>query len=222
MRVLALLPVLAVACNGGTTTNYSGYTMSDYFPLDGERSWEYSQEDEEILWQLSVEKVTPTETVGNDEVVTLEYSQKDPVELLYSIKWSSSASTGIEIFGYSVEATGESVSYDTPIGVADFQMRSGETVDTEVDGVAWQGTFVGIEDCPNLWVDSWECVKMTILDDEDGNGDYEDDDDDDAGAPPFEGSWWLAPRYGASRFLPNGYDSDWVLSRADWSSEDSE
>lgn len=218
--MLALLPAFLLACSGASY-KYNGTSMHEYFPLDGERTWEYAQEDEEILWQLGVEKVSQTETVGNAEVVTLEYTVVDPIELLYAIKWSSDASNGINIYGYSVEATGETVTYDPPIAMADYQMARDETVDTEVDGVVWRGTYVGVEDCPNYWVDTWECNKLTLLDDHGPDGDFNNDDEgEEAINPPFEGEWWLAPRYGPSRFIPSGYDTPWVLSRADWSSSE--
>ena len=78
---------------GGAGYGYAGRSIYNYVPLDDARYWEYGTEDANVNWILRVDKVMPTQQVGSMEVVTLEYSVKEPTELLYSINWSSDSST---------------------------------------------------------------------------------------------------------------------------------
>ena len=202
-----LLPILA-GCSGGTTS-YAGYAVYDYFPLDGERTWTYAQEQEDILWRLEVEKDPQTSLVDTTEVVTLEYSEADG-DLLYSVRWSSDANDGVLIHGWSDEVAGTTTDYDPPVIFGEYRMVSGESVVTDTVDGTFTSTFEAVEECPNYWVSDWQCLKM-VLDDGDG---------DDAAGVPFAGTWWIAPRYAASRFTPTGYDEPWVLADASWASDD--
>lgn len=209
-----MLPILIVSltslggCGGGTNPYRSGgFSTSDYMPLDGDRSWRYSQDDEAVDWQMVVEKVPQTTTVDITEIVTLEYSEYangSAGDLLYSIQWSSDSSDGVLIWGYTDEVSGESVSYDPPVTFGRRQMVTGDSYTTTTGGRDFTTTFEVVESCPNNWRSDWDCLKF-VLDDGDG--------DDDAG-PPFAGTWWMASSYGASRFIPTGYTDAWVLASA--------
>lgn len=199
-----VLAALLAGCQGGY--NYTGYTIHDHFPLDGDWTWQYSQEDETVDFKLLVDRVSPTEVRGTTEVVTLEYKKADTEDLLYSVKWSSDTTSGVLIHGYTDEATGETADYDPPIILGDFQMVVGDSNTVSTNGEEWVSKFVSVEDCPNYWVETWTCLKFEL-----DNG-----DGDDLAGPPFAGTYWLAPNYGPSRFIPTGYADPWVLTRADW------
>ncbi len=207
MRNLTLLamPVLLMACQPNSDRyNYQGFSMDDYFPLDGERSWTYSQLQEDIVWKMNVEKVSQTILDGSTEIVTLEHYNDETGDLLYSVDWSSDSSTGIQIWGFSDEQTGESARYDPPVQVADKTMLTNESTETETDGRTFVSTFLGLQECSNDWRSDWECAAIEI---DDGDG------DDNAG-PPFAGTWWMATSWGTSRFIPTGYTDAWVLASA--------
>lgn len=196
-----------VGCSGENPYRSAGFTVSDYFPLDGDRSWRYSAEDETVTTQMSVEKVPQTNTVDATEIVTLEYydyAEGAAGDLLYTIQWSSDSSDGVQVWGYSDEVAGTSVSYDPPVVFGRRQMVAGDTYSTETDGRTFTTTFEVVEPCPNDWRADWDCLKM-VLDDGDG---------DDAAGPPFAGTWWIASSYGPSRFLTTGLSSEWVLASA--------
>lgn len=205
MRLLTpfTFALLASAC-GGTAYQYSGRDVYDYFPLDGSRSWEYMN-DTVVDWQMRVEKLPNTADKGGVEVVTLEYSVKDPTELLFSIDWSSDSEKGVLIHGYHIEG-GEEVRYDPPVVFGEYQMNTEDDVQTDTDGRTFTSALVAVEDCPNYWTtDKWECLHMSI-----------DDGGSDSGAP-FLGDWWIATKWGTSRFQPSEYDSPWILSKGEWS-----
>lgn len=199
---------LISACNGPMTA-YTGHNTYEYMALDGTRSWRYSNDDSEF--DLSVEKLNVQEKNGT-EIVTLEYAQFEPYELLGAIMWSSDSRDGIMIHGYSIE--GETmVEFSNPILVAEYRMVPGDFSETESDGTLYTSTFESVESCPNLWVDEdWDCLKFTI------------ESDSETSTAPFIGQWWLANAWGASIFTSdNGPFSSarpWVLSQAQWDGSD--
>src|SRR5436190_12604393 len=102
MRPIFLLAALA-ACSDVDHYNYQGQKIYDYFPLDGQRSWSYSQDDESIDYFLYVEKVSPTRTVDDMEVVALETTRSDRKgELLSTTEWSSDSRNGIIIHSFAL------------------------------------------------------------------------------------------------------------------------
>ena len=202
---MILSMILLTACEG-PKTGYTGHSTHEYMALDGTRSWRYVNDGTD--YQLNVEKLE-SQMVGDTEVVTLEYAEFDPYLLLGSIQWSSDSSDGIMIHGYSVEGQ-DSLTFDPPILVADYQMVPGEVSTTETGGSIFLSTFDAVETCPNEWVDDdWECLKFTITT-ESGVSTY-----------PFVGTWWLANAWGPSRFIaengPFSASSEWILSQAQWS-----
>lgn len=211
--MLLLLSAL-VACDGGTTT-FRGTQISGYFPYDGQRTAEYVNEaPEEVPWKLVVEKIEPTERVGDLEIVTFEWSKKegsDITGIVGSVKWSSVDGDGVQIHGYSV-GTDAFVTFDPPVQVSDDDdyMKVGESVTTETGGYTFTSTFVGVEDCPVQWGLDWEdCLHFTI---DDGDG------DDNAG-PIFAGDYWVVQRYGPAWMHLTGYEAKWNLAHYEWSNE---
>jgi hypothetical protein len=209
--MLGTLSVLS-ACTGGGYT-YGGYKVYDHFPLDGYRTWDYAQGDESVEWQMAVEKDPNTSETDDYEIITLNYRVDDPETNLFAIDWSSDSIKGVLIHGFVDYETGDSSDFDPPLVFGEYQMVPGAEVSTETGGRTWTSTFESVEECPNHWVttdeDTWECLKFTL---DDGDG-------DDLSGPPFAGSWWIAPRYGTSRFIPTGYDDAWVLTKATWTSD---
>ena len=70
-----------MAC-GGSKYAYNGQDLYEFFPLDGQRSWEYGQDDTTVAFQLVVDKNPVTTDEAGTEVVTLDYKSKDPEALL--------------------------------------------------------------------------------------------------------------------------------------------
>lgn len=208
---LALLLAPLVACE--PEFFYSGYDMTDQFPLDGARSWEYVNESGDVAFQIRVEKVDTTEIINDNEVVTLETYNADTGDLLMDARWSVNRSNGVQIWGYTVYdasyggGADASATYDPPLLVASPNMAPGESVTTSTGGATFTSTFVITEPCPNYWTSEWtDCVRMKI---DDGDG-------DDTRGSRMAGEYWQVPRYGTSWFEVTGDPDLWKLRNADW------
>ncbi len=216
----ALLPHLALVSTlgcGSAAYTYSGYWASNHFPIEDNWVWEYTNEGQDFLLRAETINREPS---GATEVVTIDYSNRDTGNLLYSIKWSSDKTDGVQIHGYlvaepfsgsdddggddedtgsAVDVTiGEWVLFNPPVVLAERQAEAGETVSTSTGGVTYNSFFEAYEDCPNLYATDWRCMKVTITSDDDG-------------AAPFEGTWHWAAEYGTSLFQPAGNDFPWKL-----------
>jgi hypothetical protein len=221
--IIAMSPLaLALSCEGAKY-DYAGYQTHKYFPLDGEnRHWEYYSDDTTYL--LRVDMLSPQEVSGTTSIATLEYTQVSPRKLLWTIKWSSDSSSGIQIHGYMTEDTGTDpgdtgsggedtggtdlsseigtwVAFDPPIQLSEYQMAPGDSVSTTSGGVTYTSTLTEAKQCPNNWVaDPWDCLVFNL---EGDNG------------VPFVGTWELATDWGVSRFQPASKSgTPWVLTDA--------
>ena len=199
---------LLLACGSTSNTQYSGISTNEYMPLDGVRSWQF--ENAGTVFDLQAEK-TNAETIDGTEIVTISYSKKEPAEKLASIDWSSN--DGILIHGYTITNQG-GMEFEFPVALAKYKMLPDEIVETTTDGITFTSTLIGMETCPNNWIDeanSWDCLRFEIT------------ADSSASSFPFLGEWWLASTWGPSRFVasegPFASSNTWVLSQATWSAE---
>ena len=210
-----LLPMLFFTCSLGCTTESKesddtgsttaddtastddGYTTYTHFPLDGDRSWTYLNEDVDYLLQVGFSSAAPASS--GQSVKTFTYQNDSTGEALYSIDWSSNEDDGIHIHGHAtVDAS--PTRYAAPIQVATARMQDGTTITSTVDGATVTSTLQGMEPCPNMWTQDWSCLVFTI------EGDS---------SLPFVGTWALAADYGASSFGLDGSDG-WMLLSTNW------
>lgn len=203
---------LASGC-GEPTYGYQGYQMYDKFPLDGTRQWEYNNEDESINWTLLVEK-KDTAIVGENQVVTLEYSNDDTGDLFFTVDWSSDSTDGILLHGYEDIANAASpVTFSSPIQVAEKWMLPGDVVTTETDGFTFTSTFNNVEGCGTYWVPDWDDVQCVVMTIDDGDG-------DPATNGQFTGTYWLVPRYGIALMELTSSQGRWNLAKAIWDDQE--
>ena len=202
MRNALILTAGLMGCTG-STFQYAGHDVYKYYPLDGVRAWEYASVDED--WLLEVNKVSPSAIVDDVEVITLEYSMKDPYALLYAVEWSSSSADGVMIHGYKVEGSA-AVTFDTPIQFAEHEMVSAEANTTDTNGYSFTSTFLSVETCYNHWTsDDWQCLHFDVT--------------EASGADlPFLGEYWIATRWGTSSLQPHNAENEWVLTQGSYSS----
>jgi hypothetical protein len=219
-----VLIALTLTSCGTPAYQYAGYRTYEHFPLDGNRAWLYKNQNQDFM--MTVEKLPEPSAQGSKRIHTLRYAQEDPYRLMYSIKWSSDSTDGVEIHGYSVEDNptddgeeiddtgvesdstgGQWVNFIPPLQITEYQMAPGDVVQSSGGGVAYTSTFERMEGCPNDWRDDWDCMKVVI------SSAAEDE------VAPFVGTWHWATRYGASLFQPPGEDYPWTLVRADWTPE---
>lgn len=202
-----MLPLILLAACNGPEVGYTGTQMKDYFPMEGGREATYVNGDKAIDWLLVMEKVNPTETVDQLELVTFEYYRDDTYELLGSVTWSN-RSGEVLIHRWS-GAGGTSETFDTPVAVTPSSgyMKAGESVTTETNGRTFTSTFVDVQDCPVQWGLDWEdCVHLEI---DDGDG-------DPMAGPIFAGEYWLVTRYMFAWMLTTGYTEKWNLANYDY------
>lgn len=208
MTIFALLSLLG--CPGEPPTYKGTHLSPDYFPMDGDRSATYVNQDPEITWAMYVQKVLPVEEgPDGEEVVTWEYWVEEG-DLLATVKWSAENGDAIKIHGWS-EGEGEFTTFDTPVLLTpqDGYMNRGEEVTTETNGYTFTSTFVETVTCPVQWgLDEWECVHLEL---DDGDG-------DDTTGPFFAGDWYLVTLYGPAWMRLTGYTADqlWDLAAYDW------
>ena len=222
----ALIALTLTAC-GTPAYQYAGYRTYEHFPLDGNRAWLYKHQDQDFL--MTVEKMPDPVAQGSKRIHTLRYAVEDPYRLLYSIKWSSDSTDGVEIHGYSVETVvddgdddgggtddtgvagdvtgGQWVEFVPPLQITEYQMAPGDVVQSSGAGVNYTSTFENMEGCPNDWRNDWDCMKIVI------------ESSSETDLAPFVGTWHWATRYGASLFQPQNDNYPWTLVRADWTPE---
>lgn len=200
------LLTLLFACGTVPGPTYSGHGTYDYLAFDGERTWKYQTEAEDINYTLVVEK-TAYEYLDGMEYITFEYSTEDPQALLGSVSWEAGGINGSGISGYTLGD--EEVIFDTVVGFANHRMVSGDMVETTTNGATFTSTLLGLEPCQNNWSpDDWECLHFSLtVDQADHNF-------------PFVGDYWMANGWGPSIFnVPTGAwgaSDDWILIGAEW------
>lgn len=192
------------------TIGRTGTKTSEFFPMDGDRQATYVSEDETVTASLNVEKIEPSETIDDLEVVTFEYSLSgDSLTIVGAVKWSAAAGHGIKIHAWSEGPAGEFTVFDSPILVTNERdyANVGEVVTTTTNGYTFTSTFVGFQDCPVQWGLDWEgCLHLTI---DDGDG-------DPSAGPFFAGDYWLVTRYGPAWMKLTGNTEKWNLIDYDW------
>lgn len=199
-----LLTVLA--CDGGTT--YNGIGMEDYFPMEGERSATYKNDDDTVPYLLLMEKQSQSTTVGDRDVWTFEYSDDTTASLVGGVQWSNSSGS-VQIHGWA-GADGVYSTFDPAIDVTDDdgRMLTGDAITTTTGGVTWTSTFVGVESCPVEWGLDWEgCVHISLTD-----GGAAPSAADDPSRPFFVGDYWVIQRYMIAWMHIRGYDANWNLA----------
>ena len=95
------LLTLLFACGTVPGPTYSGHGTYDYLAFDGERTWKYQTDAEDIDYTLVVEK-TAYEYLDGMEYITFEYSTEDPQALLGSVSWEAGGINGSGISGYTL------------------------------------------------------------------------------------------------------------------------
>ena len=213
MRAKISVIALAAACgvkapDGGDSAPSTGaYQLWDYFPLDGQRSWEYASDDMSVDHELVVRLAEGTTSAGDAVVHRLERYNEDTGAALGATLWSSDSVDGVQIHGYETDA-GDAVDFPEPVLFAPTHGDPGDAVESSAGGWDFTSTFEAVEPCPNHWVgEEWDsCLHLRL-------------DDGDGGAP-FAGDYWLVPRYGAAWLRTTDDTDTWFLVKANWEPAD--
>jgi hypothetical protein len=207
--MIASLLIVLAACDGTTVTK-SGTRTAQFFPMDGQRTAVYVNEDTGITENLEVSKIEPTESIDGREVVTFEHSLSGAsLTVKGAVKWASAPGEGIKIYGFRDGPDGDFTMFDTPVLVTSENdtENPGESVTTTTNGYTFTSTFIDFEDCPVQWGLDWTgCMHLKI---DDGDG-------DDTTGPIFAGEYWLVTRYGPAWMKLTGDGQKWNLADYDW------
>lgn len=229
MRTILALFALPLAACSGSSYSYDGEPIAEYFPLDGDRWWEYRQcasydsgtavdtsvysfydgtgctGPEEGL--LRIEKFRETDMRDGIEVVRLDtfhIAADGSSTPIYNVEWSSDNSKGIRVYSWTDQTTGTVTTFDPVIQFAAHQMNVGDTVSTSTGGTTFTTTFHKVlADCPNNWSGEWdECMHLEIT--------------SDGSSAPFLGNYFIGASYGMAGFQAASASDVWVLDDADW------
>lgn len=172
---LAPLVLLLAACDNPIT--YGGYQMEQYFPFDGERTWEFVNTDTTLGYKLKATLDSTPTMEGAQEVYSVTYETlcvgDDTTGCtdtwLRDVLWSSDGIEGTFIWGYDT-ASG-TTTYDPPLQITETDQLANSVVTTQTNGATYSVTFHGITNCPVVWTTEWEnrCAQFTI--DDGGAGD---------------------------------------------------
>jgi hypothetical protein len=210
--------MMLLACDPGGTQPFAGTKMSDYFAFEGARTNTYNNANTDIDYQLVVEKKAQTAQVEGREVVTMEYTNGNTAEVFGSVQWSSVTSDAVLVHGYSLGATGATITFDPPVMITDDDdaMRTGDSVETtttDSEGTEWTFTSTlveGVPTCPATANDDFtQCVHMTI---DDGDG-------DPTTGPLFTGDFIFVASWGAVFQTIPGWETEWELSDMEYTAD---
>jgi hypothetical protein len=207
-----ILSLLVLTACHRPDLSITGMKTSPFFPTDGSRTATYVSDDATIADTLQVDKIEPTETIDDREVVTFEYARSgESLTSIGDVKWSSVSGSGIKIFGYSEGTGGEMIMFDTPVDFTDDDdyEKPNETITTTTNGYTFTSTFIDLQDCPVDWGLDWIGCMHIKLDDGDG---------DDTAGPFFAGEYWLVTRYGPAWMKLTGDTANWNLADYNWDS----
>ena len=212
MRPLAAIALFVLSgCTGNSNYSYSGFSMTEYFEFDGERTWEFVSQDTDLAYLLIGDLLQETGEANNGDsiVYTIEFT-KDCVgtdatcvdkEFVRSVDWSCDDTHGTQIHHYLM-ADGDEKTFDPPLGITDAKMKKEDYVETAVDGTTWRSTFVSIEECPVQWNVDWnECIRLEV---DDGVGDL-------TTGSPVSGIYWVITGFNVVAMELPGETDRWEL-----------
>ena len=221
MRVQTWIPACLVmlgGCTGGIgdPIGFSGFTMTQFFSFDGERTWEFVNEDINIDYFLVGELSQESDVLedGFTRKYTINYT-KDCIstangcvedEFVRSMQWSSNDTFGTFLHGYQL-AGEDAVEFDPPVQVTPPNMKREDSVSTDTDGTTWTSTFIQLEECPVQWAVDWdECARIEL---DDGDGDLET-------GSPVSGVYWVITGYNVVASEWPGEPGRWELLKHDY------
>jgi hypothetical protein len=185
-----------------------GLQTWEMFPFDGERSWDYISTDGAVPYKLIARSsAEAAELIGGTFVYTVTYETEcledtgdcESGVVLYSLRWSSNTTDGVRIHGYDLGSGAEEL--DPPLTIALDEMLADESATTEIDGVTWTSTLMGLESCPIFLIADWDdCGHFVVEGDE---------------ALPIPGDWWATQGAGVAALELAGAEGQWQLSDFD-------
>lgn len=205
-----VLAGLALAgCENGY--DYSGFQMTDFFPLDGsERMLTYGSPSETDFDLVTDIKVAEAEDLGGGlRIITYSTSKvcAEGVEecgagWAYDFYLSADDTRGTLLHGYERADGDGRVDFDEPIMLADVRMAFGDSKNSlDIDGHDFLTTYNGNVDCEDTLNVDWECAHITLTSEPAGHW--------------LAGDWYATAGYNLVSFKRTEDAGRWVT--IDWS-----
>jgi len=209
---LALVCSLA-ACTGNPPVN-NGFLMTDFFPLDGTRTWEFSNLDETVPYVLDgqLNPVPETDPENRDgtfihRVRLTARCKEGQTECgegwKYDYQISADNSFGIRLWGYDSPDTGP-VTFADPVVLAKARMVFDDTKESlGIDGHDFVTTFEDVsEDCDEDLQVKWSCARLRL--------------DSDPPGHILAGTWWAVAGYNVVAWQRTGDTGKWRTKDVVW------
>lgn len=203
-RIIPVIALALAACEPAEV-NINGWDMTEFFPFDGVRSWEFTSTDTTITQRLLAtydgEPITLDDgTRGYEVEYTLACVDPNDTECVETwvrtLTWSTTQTGGVRI--HRVQSPDGDTTFEPAVVLAEAEMRVSATVDSG----AFSSEFVGIEPCPVVWTDEWDqCIHLSLS----GSGD---------GSEHVVGDYWAVGNYNTVAIGLSADSGDWQLSYA--------
>lgn len=171
-------PGRADGCEAGQATpgrRSSPILLSDYFPFDGLRSWEYANPAPSMPHTLLGTMRSEVDQVGDASVYTIDFTFGDRRQ--WSSSWSSTSFEGVHIHGYTLGG-GPEVKLDPPLQVAPPWWSGHEKLSTPTGGTTFTSELLCFQPCPvQMGVDWGQCLRFEVT-------------SEDGPVPPLTGTFW--------------------------------
>jgi hypothetical protein len=190
--------------------------MTDFFPLDGTRSWEFANMNSQVNVVLDGQLNPNLESdpaIREDDVVVhrLRYTarcQEGQPECgeegwKYDILMSADTTWGVQLWGYDTPETG-AVAFEDAIRLAEVRMAFDDFRESPgIDGHDFVSTFETVsEDCDELLSVKWECARLRL-----------------DSTPPghwLAGTWWAVAGYNVVAWQRTNDLGKWRTTDVSW------
>lgn len=221
MRFGLVLVGLAAGCDGGATT-YTGFPMDSFFPFDGNREWEYVNDDPSISYHVKgvLDPVFEAAEGGSQQIYTINYTiecfAEDPTCVtgdpfrIRALRMSSDGAFGTLVHSADFTETGIET-FDPPIELTAGDGKVGDIWTTETAGFTFASRFDHKADCDVPYTDEWtDCITLVV------DADGADNVANVEGGHPLYGEWVAVTGYNVIQFKWRDDPETWRLLSQKW------
>jgi hypothetical protein len=205
-----------------TPPTYNGFVMEDFFPFDGDRTWEFVNDDPTLSYHViaTLDPVFEAAENGAQHIYTINYTIEcfaedpscvtgDPFRVR-AIRMSSDQSFGTLI--HSVDFTDTGIeTFDPKIELTGKNGKPGDVWTTDTAGFTFASRFDHKADCDVPYTDQWtDCVTILV------DGDGTDNVANVEGGHPLFGEWTAVTGYNVIQFQWRDDPQPWRLLSQSW------
>jgi hypothetical protein len=215
---LVALPGLA-ACGPQPAPCYCGYSLDVFFPFDGQRTWEFVNDDPSVPYHViaTLDPDFAEREGGAMQVYTIHYTVAcvgdDPACVdegpfrVRSIQMSSDRAYGTLL--HSVDLGSGIEVFEPPVMLTDGMGDVGQLWETDSNGITWASVYAELGDCDVPYTHEWSHC-LTLLVDDDANAETRPT------AHPLHGEWVAVTGYNVVQFQWRDDPQPWRLLTQTW------